>query len=105
MSLAKRVAIFAIAFFHKLLNQETKDPYGWIILDIWDLLNLISVDILLAKAYFILVFCLIVRNNSCGSSSSSKFFLFNLNVFPVLFFAADFNLFNCVHVSLTLTSW
>ena len=44
------------------------------------------------------------RNDSCGNSSSSKFFLFNLDIVSVLFFAADFNLFNCVFVSLTLAS-
>ena len=55
-----------------------------------------SVNILLAKAFLILVVCLVVKNNSCGNSSPSKFFLFNLNIVPVLFFAADLNLFNCV---------
>ena len=63
-----------------------------------------SVDILIAKAFLILVVCLVVRNNSCDNSSSSKFFLFNVNIVPVLFFAADFNLFNYVFVSLTLAS-
>ena len=65
---------------------------------------LTSVDMLLAKAFLILVVCLVVRNNLCSNYSSSKFFLFNLNIVPVLFFSADFNLFNCVFVSLTLGS-
>ena len=54
------------------------------------MLSFISVDILLAKAFLIFVICLVVRNNSCGNSSSSKVFLFNLNIVLVLFFAADF---------------
>ena len=58
---------------------------------------------LLAKAFLILVVCLVVRNNSCGNSSLSKFFLFNVNVVPVLFFVTDFNLFNHVFHSLTVT--
>ena len=56
------------------------------------LLSFISVDILLEKAFLILVVSLVARNNSCGNSSSSKFFLFSLNIVPVLVFAADFNL-------------
>ena len=43
-----------------------------------------------------LVPCLMVRNNSCGNFSYSKVFLFNLNIVLVSFFAADFNLLNCV---------
>ena len=59
---------------------------------------------LLAKAFVILVVCPVVRSNSCGSSSCSKFFLFNLYTVPVIFFTADFNLFNCVFANLTLIS-
>ena len=44
----------------------------------------------------ILVAYLFVLNNSCDNSSFSMFFLFNLNIVPVLFLAADFNLHNCV---------
>ena len=55
-------------------------------------------------AFLILVVCLVVKSNSCGNSSSSNFFLLVLNIVPVLFFAADFDLFNCVFVSLTLAS-
>ena len=61
----------------KLPNPEPKDP---------------SVDILLAKAFLTLVACIIITINSCFNSSSSKFFLFIVNIVPVLFFAADFNL-------------
>ena len=50
----------------------------------------------------ILTHCLVVTNNLCGNSSSSKVFLFILNIAPFLFFEADFNLFNCVFVSLIL---
>ena len=63
------------------------------------------VDILLAMAFLVLVVCLVVKNNSCGYSSSWKFFLFDLNIILLLFFAEDFNLFNCVFVTLTLASW
>ena len=59
---------------------------------------------LLAKTLLNFCVCLVVRNNSCGNSSSSEFLLFNLNVVPVLFLASDFNLFNCVFVNLTLAS-
>ena len=58
----------------------------------------------LGKAFLILVVCLAVRNNSCGNSSSGKFFLPIVNSVPVLFFAADFSLFNCVFVNLTHVS-
>ena len=104
LCLAKGIAVFVSAFFTKLPNQEPKDPPDGIILDISALLGFISVDILLAKTFLVLVVCLVVRNNSCDNSSSSRFFLYNYNVVPVLFFAADFNLFNCVFVGLTLAS-
>ena len=91
-------------FFPKLANQEQKGPPDSIIFDIWALLSFISVEIFLAKACLVLGDCFVVRNNSCGYYSSSKFFLFNLNIVPVLIFAADFNLFNFVLVSLTLVS-
>ena len=89
------------AFLPKLPNQEQKDPPDWIIWDIWALLSSISIDILLAKAFLTLVVCLVVTNNSCGNSSSWKFFLFTLNTVSALFFAVYFNLFNSVNVSLT----
>ena len=82
-----------------------KNPPDWIILDIWVLLSFISVNISLAKGFFILGVCLVVINNSCGNSSSWKFFSFILNIVPFLFFAEDFNLFYCVFVILTLTFW
>ena len=44
----------------------------------------------LAKACLILVIFHVVRNNLCDNPSSSKFFLFNPNIVPVLFFAAGF---------------
>ena len=60
---------------------------------------------LLMKAFLILVFSRVVRNNSRGNNSSTwKFSFIILNVVPVLFFAADFNLFSYALVSLTLDS-
>ena len=99
LSLAKGIAL------PKLTNQEPKDPPEWIILDAWALLSFICVNIFLAKGFLILVVCLAARNNSCGNSSSWTFFLFILNIVPVPYFASDFNLFNCVSLSLTLASW
>ena len=61
------------------------------------------IDILLAIAFHVLINCLVVTNNSCDISSSLKFFIFNLNIAPFLFFEADFNLFRCVFVTLTLS--
>ena len=104
MSLAKGKAIFTSVFFSKLPNQGSKDITDWINLDILTLLSFISVDILLAKAFLILVVCLVVKNNSCGNSSSLIFFLFNLIIVAGLFFAADVTLFNYVIVNLTLAS-
>ena len=52
----------------------------------------------------VLIACLVVRNNSYGNSSSSKFILVNPYIVPFSFFAADFNLFSCVFVSLTLAT-
>ena len=97
------VATFVPAFSPKLAKGEPKDPPIWIISHIWVLLTFISRDISLAKTFLFFVVCLVFRNNLCGNSSYAKFFLFNLNVAPVLFFAADFNLFNCVFFSLTLS--
>ena len=63
MSRAKGIAMFVRASFPKLPNQKPKDPSDWIIFDIWTLLSFISVDVLLAKAFYILVVRLVVRNN------------------------------------------
>ena len=72
MSLAKGISMSVSAFLPRWPNQEPEDPPDWIILDIWALLRFISVDVLLAKAFRILVVCLVVRNSSCGSFSSWK---------------------------------
>ena len=64
-----------------LPNKAPRNPPGCMILDHCGLLSFISINILLAKA-FILVFCLVIRNNSLT--------------------AADFNLFSYVFVSLNL---
>ena len=84
--------MFASAFVPKLPNQEQKDQHDWIILDIWAIQSFISVETLLAKAFLTLVVCRVVTNNLCSNSLSSKFFLFSLNIVPVLFFPAKFNL-------------
>ena len=63
MSPAKGIAMFVRVSFPKLPNQKPKDPPDWIIFDIWTLLSFISVDVLLAKAFYILVVRLVVRNN------------------------------------------
>ena len=98
-SLTKGIAIFV----SKLPSQKPNDPPDLIILDIWALQSFAPAEILLAKAFLILVVYL-VRKESCGNSSFSKFSLFILNTVPVSFFAADFNLLNHVFVILTLTS-
>ena len=63
------------------------------------LLNFISVAKLLLIAFLSLVFCLLVNNNSCGSSSLLKFLMPNLNVAPSLHLTAFLNLFNCKFVN------
>ena len=85
-------------FYLKFLTYY-ENPPDWIILDNCTLLSFISVEIFLALAFLILAVSLVVRNNSCGNSSSWIFFLFILNIVLVLFFAASFNLLNCVFVS------
>ena len=53
-----------------LPNKTPRNPPNWIILGSGALLSCVSIDILLVKAILFLVFCLVVRNNLCGSSSS-----------------------------------
>ena len=57
-----------------LLNNLPKKPPDCIIFFICALLNFISVAKLLLIAFLNLVFCLVVNNNSCGSSSLLKNF-------------------------------
>ena len=71
LSLDKEITTFVCAFFPKLENQEQIDPPDRIILNIWILLSFISVGVFLAKTFLISVVCLVARNNSCGSTSSS----------------------------------
>ena len=94
-----------VFYFLNSLTKNTKDQPGWSNSDIWALLSFISVDILSGKAFLTLVVCLVVRNKSFGNSSSSKFFLFYINIVPVIFFDADFNLLNCLFATLTIASW
>ena len=56
---------------------------------------------LLAKGFLILFFCLVVKNNLCGNSSSLMYFIVIFNVFSILFFAADLILLSFVFVNLT----
>ena len=67
-----------------LHNNLPKNRPDCIIFFISTLLNFISVDKLLLIVLRSLVFCLVVNNNSCGSSSLLKFLMPNLNVAPSL---------------------
>ena len=71
-----------------LLKNEPKNPPDWIILDIWDLDNFISVAILFSNTFLSLVFCLIVNNKSCGKFFLSEILIFILKVAPVCFLTA-----------------
>ena len=59
-------------------------------------MSFMSADILLAKAFLILVAFFAIN-----LFFILTFFLVIFNMAPGLYFAADFNLFNCVFVSLT----
>ena len=59
-----------------------------------------SVAKLLLIAFLNLLFCLVVNNNSSGSSSLLKFLIPNLNVAHSLVLTDFFNLFNCTIVNL-----
>ena len=63
-----------------LLNNLPKNPPDCINFFNCALLNFISVAKLLLLAFLNLVFCLVVNNNSCGSSSLLKLLMPNLNV-------------------------
>ena len=97
----KAILFSALRIFHLC-------RFLWIVpsiaVDNCTLLSFISMGILLAEAFFILAFCLVVRNNSCSRFSSWKFFLVIVNVVLALFFAADFCFFSWLFVSLTLYS-
>ena len=72
------------------------------ILDNWtnlDVLSFISFRILLAIYFIVLLYWLVVENNSWGNSLSWKFFFVVVNVVPVWVFTGDFNLFSCIFVS------
>ena len=80
-----------------LLNNLPKNPPDCIIFFICVLLNFVSVAELLLRAFLNLVFCLVVNNNSCGSSSLLKFLIPNLNVAPSLYLTA-FLIYLIVHL-------
>ena len=72
------------------------------ILDNWtnlDVLSFISFHILLAIYFIVLLYWLVVENNSWDNSLSWKFFFVVVNVVPVWVFTGDFNLFSCIFVS------
>ena len=72
------------------------------ILDNWtnlDVLSFISFHILLAIYFIVLLYWLVVENNSWGNSLSWKLFFVVVNVVPVWVFTGDFNLFSCIFVS------
>ena len=104
MFLAKRTQTSFINGPANLPDKAPRNSADWIVLDIYVLLSFISVDILLAKTFHVFVSCLLVKNNPCGNSSSGIFFLVILNIVPELLFAADFNMFSWLFVSLTLVS-
>ena len=61
--LAKGTSRSNKTFSPKLSNVLSRNPTHWIIvLDNWTLLSFVSADKLLAKAFFILEFCLAIRN-------------------------------------------
>ena len=66
------------------------------ILDNWTnlvVLSFISFHIFLAIYFIVLLYWLVVENNSWGNSLSWKFFFVVANVVPVWVFTGDFNLF------------
>ena len=73
-----------------LLNNLPKNPPDCINFFICALLNFKSVAILLFIAFLKLVLCLVVNNNSCGSSSLLKFFIPICKVVLSLFLTAFF---------------
>ena len=77
--LAKKRATF-INGLANFLNKAPRNPPYWMILENCGLLSFISVDILSAKTFFVLIFYLVVMNNLRGNSSSWKFFLIILKV-------------------------
>ena len=88
MSLAKKNSNSCECIISNLLDQKPKDLPDWIILDIWALLSFTSVDILLSKVFLSLFICLVVKNNLCCNSSSSK--LVNQNGFYPYEHVSDF---------------
>ena len=105
MSLDKEIATFLGAFLPKFANNETNNPSDWIKFDnlkfrylsftkFYICWHIISNDISYFSLVSFLIFCLVVRNNSCSNYSSSSFSCF--------IFAADITLFNCILLVLFL---
>ena len=63
-SLEKGISRSVTTFLLNLFNQKPRNPADCIVLHISAILSFISVDILLAKAFLILVVCFVVRNNT-----------------------------------------
>ena len=68
-----------------LLNNDTKNLPDRIILKFCALESFKSVDLLLLNKFLSFVFCLVVRNYSCGKSFPSNIFKLILKVPLVLF--------------------
>ena len=99
---AKGIATF-INVPANLLNNDSKNPPGRIILEICTLESFKSVDILLLNAFISVAFCLVVNNNSCGKSFPLKIFKRIFKIVPVLFLAAVFSFFSYISDNLTFS--
>ena len=80
-----------------LINNDTKNPPSWIVLEIWALESIKSVDVLLLN-----IFLSFVNNNSWGRSFPSGIFTLILRVVPFLFLASVFSCLNCVSDNLAV---
>ena len=83
----------AATFISRTAYIRTRAPRnlsGWMNLENCAFLSFISVEIILAKAFYILVSCLDINNNSCGNSLSWQFLFVILDAKQFLFFCSRF---------------